>query len=175
MDIHNDDPLTPEKLRNLFPQLDVKSASVTSNIDPFYNCFAWAAGDSKNNWRPTKSPFSVWFTDSIVDTLDNFVENYRYVGFEETATSDYEDGFEKIAIYVDQNGEPTHAARQLDSGVWTSKLGEIEDIEHKTLQCLEGQEYGNVKAILKRPKGDQKQWIEKAIQTSQKSSKSSKN
>ena len=42
-----------------------------------------------------------------------------------------QDGYEKIAIYA-LDGEPTHAARQLDTGRWTSKLGKHEDIEHDT-------------------------------------------
>ena len=30
-----------------------------------------------------------------------------------------EPGFEKIALYADNSGKPTHAARQLDNGRWT--------------------------------------------------------
>lgn len=58
-------------------------------------------------------------------------------------------------LIVSHRGEPTHAARQLPSGAWTSKLGEWEDIEHDTLEALEGSEgrgeaYGRVALILKR-------------------------
>jgi hypothetical protein len=35
-------------------------------------------------------------------------------------------------------------------GEWTSKLGNWEDIEHKTLAALEGEFYGKVVQILKR-------------------------
>jgi hypothetical protein len=66
-----------------------------------------------------------------------------------------EAGFEKIAIYVDGDGVPTHAARQLSDGAWTSKLGEWEDIRHLTLEAMEddglGLGYGKVSLILKRP------------------------
>jgi hypothetical protein len=58
---------------------------------------------------------------------------------------------EKIAIFADATGSPTHAARQLTSGRWTSKLGEAEDIEHE-LRAIEGDIYGTVVAILKRPR-----------------------
>ena len=61
-----------------------------------------------------------------------------------------EEGVEKIALYADQGGEPTHMARQLRSGKWTSKLGELEDIEHDDLAILEGECYGQVVTILKR-------------------------
>ena len=42
-----------------------------------------------------------------------------------------------------------HAARQLTSGRWTSKVGQNIDIEH-TLAGLEGPFYGEVVRILKR-------------------------
>jgi len=47
--------------------------------------------------------------------------------------------------------ELTHAARQLDDGTWTSKLGSLEDITHE-LQALEGADYGHVVLFMKREK-----------------------
>ncbi len=41
-------------------------------------------------------------------------------------------------------------ARQVESGLWTSKLGSLEDIEH-SLEALEGSVYGAVAVLLKRP------------------------
>jgi Asp-tRNA(Asn)/Glu-tRNA(Gln) amidotransferase B subunit len=58
---------------------------------------------------------------------------------------------EKIALFVGLDKEVTHAARQLPSGAWTSKLGDWEDIEHKTLSGLESACYGRVARILRRP------------------------
>jgi hypothetical protein len=58
--------------------------------------------------------------------------------------------FEKVAIYVDEDEIPTHMARQLSSGDWTSKCGDLEDIIH-TLEGLEGSAYGKVSCIMKRP------------------------
>ena len=40
-------------------------------------------------------------------------------------------------------------ARQLPDGQWTSKLGQIIDIEHK-LSAVEGPNYGKVSAIVAR-------------------------
>jgi len=62
-----------------------------------------------------------------------------------------EPGFEKIVIYVDDADVPTHAARSLQNGMWTSKLGDEEDIEHATLRVVECLVYGTAKAYLKRP------------------------
>jgi hypothetical protein len=56
----------------------------------------------------------------------------------------FERGVEKSG-----GGKPKHAARQLANGRWTSKLGELEDIEH-TLNGLDGIWYGSVMLILKR-------------------------
>jgi hypothetical protein len=142
------------ELLKLFPNLKPDDFTITSPIDYFYNCFAWAGSDNQNKWQPTRTSNFVWFTGSNSDSLENFIENYGYVGYKEIADSaEYEEGFEKIAIYVDADELPAHAARQTDNGFWTSKLGNLEDIEHKTLECLEGNDYGTVKVILKRPKG----------------------
>jgi hypothetical protein len=58
--------------------------------------------------------------------------------------------YERIALFVDADGQPTHAAWQLPSGRWSSKLGKGEDIEHG-LHDLEGTLYGSVVRIMKRP------------------------
>lgn len=66
------------------------------------------------------------------------------------AGEELETGFEKVALFADADGFATHAARQLNNGRWTSKLGELEDIEH-ALRDLEGVEYGTVVLVMKRP------------------------
>lgn len=126
-----------EKVLRLFPNADLDGFYETSPINPLNNCYAWAGGDPDNRWYPTKS-YYIWFTDSKSESLENFIDNYGYIGYKEiTQSSEYEQGFEKIAIYVGEDGLPSHAARQKDNGCWTSKLGDIEDVEHKTLECIE--------------------------------------
>lgn len=62
-----------------------------------------------------------------------------------------EEKYQKIAIYNDYDNLPTHVARQLPNGKWTSKLGQDEDIEHNNLQGLTGRPgYGEVACIMKR-------------------------
>ena len=64
-----------------------------------------------------------------------------------------EPGYEKVAIYA-MDGEPTHAARQLQNGWWTSKLGKYEDIDHDSLEELQGYgfgDYGRVAVFMARP------------------------
>lgn len=45
----------------------------------------------------------------------------------------------------------THAARQLPSGQWTSKLGKSEDIQHESAEDVSGGVYGEVVEFMKRP------------------------
>lgn len=70
-------------------------------------------------------------------------------GYTETDDATFEPEFERIASYA-INGVPEHAARQLASGEWTSKVGKGHDIEHKS-SCLEGAIIGQVVKIMKRP------------------------
>lgn len=84
--------------------------------------------------------------------MECFVTTFSKYGYQPCESDDLEAGYEKVAIYVDSTGTPTHMARQLGSGTWTSKLGKLEDIEHTTLEQLEGEKsYGSAYQILKRP------------------------
>src|SRR5579871_5278130 len=82
------------------------------------------------------------------ETQEAFVAAYATVGFAPTTDDSLQPGVEKIAVYA-KGGKPTHAARQLPSGRWTSKLGRAEDIEHD-LSALAGDVYGTVAFILQR-------------------------
>jgi hypothetical protein len=84
------------------------------------------------------------------ETIDAFIEAFRTLGFLECPDGAYEIGVEKIALYATSAGTPTHMARQLVSGGWTSKLGSNVDIEHATLEQIEGPLYGKVVRFLKR-------------------------
>jgi hypothetical protein len=80
-----------------------------------------------------------------------FISAFSRMGYEPCEKVSVESGLEKVAIYRGSDGRPTHMARQLESGAWTSKLGKLEDIEH-TLEGLEGSDYGSVAVFMKRPR-----------------------
>jgi hypothetical protein len=82
-------------------------------------------------------------------TIAAFIQAYATRGYVPCDRADLEPGFEKIALYATVDGEPTHAARQLPNGKWTSKLGRWQDIEHE-LEGLVCEMYGTVHQILKR-------------------------
>ena len=119
--------------------------------DVEYKCVSWAAGEDHRWWWPGPPPFSYWPQGiERVLTSSCFEKAFGTLGYARCDDGQLQAGYEKVAIYVDSKGTPTHMARQLESGKWTSKLGGHEDIEHATLEILEGSEYGRLSAILWR-------------------------
>lgn len=141
-----------EDIEACFPGLQTTEYAIKSQETASYNCIAWAAGNVKNPWWPTHLHGYYW-PPSVhrEETLEGFIDAFRIYGYMPCDGDNLELGFEKVAIYVSGDGTPTHAARQLNSGKWTSKLGDLEDIEHSTLAALEGAIYGRVAQVLKRP------------------------
>ena len=137
-----------DDLYKLFPRLQRSHCRRTSRRTKRYNCPAWAAGDNDVWWGPDQ--YSYWPRGVPRQrTLSAFIAAYHTLGYIECASTEYEKGLEKIAIYVNESDQPVHVARQLRDGIWTSKCGTLEDIEH-TLEGLEGKEYGSVKCVMKR-------------------------
>lgn len=139
------------QIRRTFPKLSLTDLKVTSPPDLTYNCIAWAAGEEDRFWWP--SPQSYWPTGlPLITNLKNFIDAFSTLGYTPCDSFHLEDGFEKVAIYIDpQTSHPKHMARQLPNGTWTSKLGPQWDIQHKTLIGLEGIEYGQPVRALRRP------------------------
>src|SRR5271168_1376075 len=142
----------PEGLARIFPLLESASFKITSPEDVQYNCVAWAASPSetRRKWWPAPSPFYFWPTEPREETIESFRKAFGRLGYASCDTNDFEPGYEKLAIYAGEDNVPTHMVRQLSSGHWTSKLGELEDIEHQTLEQLSGSDYGRVVQVLKR-------------------------
>jgi hypothetical protein len=139
-----------DHIEALFPSLGPDGFSITSPQNPDYNCIAWAAGDVSRWWWPSTNPQVFWPAGvPLIETLASFQQAFETLGYSTCPGADLEPGFEKLAIFADTSDLPTHAARQLSSGRWTSKLGELEDFEH-ALYDLEGLAYGRVALLLKR-------------------------
>ncbi len=135
----------------LFPNLSDSNYQNTSPRTREYNCIAWAANDSSRWWEPAPTGAGYyWPVSGITEpSIENGIAAFKQLGFSKTTNLQYEEGYERIAVY-EQDGEYTHAARQLPSGKWFSKMGALEDIEHNTLEGLVGAEYGTVHAIMRR-------------------------
>jgi len=133
-----------------FPNLTQVNHRVVSPATTEYNCIAWAAERQDRWWWPDLMGTAFWPPGvPREETLTAFEMAYGTLGFVACADDGLEAGFRKVAVYA-KTGTPTHAARQLSDGRWTSKLGEWEDIEHATLQALEGGVYGTVALIMRR-------------------------
>ena len=138
-------------MKTFFPSLKSSKYAVTSPATIEYNCIAWAAGDDEAWWWP--DPFNQYFWPSGApreETIDAFVKAFESLGYFACPDENYETGYEKIAIYAKSDGKPTHAARQVDSQKWTSKLGQSEDIEHD-INSISGNIYGSPVIYMKRP------------------------
>lgn len=127
----------------------------TRDIDEKYNCIAWAVGKKDAWWWPKKQFGYYWpkglpYEPLNKETVENFVKAFETEGFKRCDNHKLENGFEKVAIYVNNLNVPKHAARSLPNGTWTSKMGDDEDIEHDTLEVLEGRGFGKAKVFLKR-------------------------
>jgi hypothetical protein len=140
-------------IETLFPGLDATDYRVTSPKDRRYNCIAWAAGDLRRWWWPDPPPDDEGYYwppgVSNEETLAAFVAAFATLSYTPCDGDAVEAGQQRIALYATADGVPTHAARQLPDGRWTSKLGRWEDIEHR-LPHLEGKTYGAVVQIMKR-------------------------
>ena len=131
------------------PGLKGSGYEITSESTDIYNCIAWAAEDDTdwwshtpgNYWPPSvpRSP-EVWALVQVFETLGYLVSESR----------EREPGYDKVAVYA-RNGEWTHAARQLEDGQWTSKVGPFEDITHPSPDNLADEVYGSVHCIMRRP------------------------
>lgn len=144
-------------LEQRFPKLRPGIYRIKSPRDPKYNCFAFAANDTRHIWEYTgPGRLGGYFWPVVVqgDSLDDFIRVYELLGFQVCETSDLEPGVVKIAIYVDRDSLPSHVARQTRGGTWKSKLGKRgKDIEHDSLDLLEGDEqdeYGQVAKLMKK-------------------------
>ncbi len=147
-------PLNRTILLSSFPNLDKDpNWEIKSPPDNNYNCIAFAALKTDRNVWPSvmgKLDGVEWPKDLPVDTkLKTFIKYYNRFGYQLCVGSDFEDGYQKVAIYL-KGGECTHAARQQLNGMWVSKLGVHWDIWHSTPEAVAGVEYGNVAQIMKR-------------------------
>ena len=107
---------------------------------------AWAAGVISSWWWPDG-----YWPSGVPECEELFAFRclFRRLGYEVCRDGRLEPGFEKVVIYV-RCGSPTHAARQLHDGTWTSKLGNFVDIRHLTPEDVGGGEYGEPVLYMKR-------------------------
>ena len=133
-----------------FPNLRHQKYKVTSPATTEYNCIAWAAGDASAWWWPDSLNQYYWPSNvQRAETVGAFIKVFESLSYTVSDSGEFEEGYEKIAIYVKER-KPTHAARQINAKYWTSKLGRYIDIEHE-IDGVSDSKYGSVAAFMKRP------------------------
>jgi hypothetical protein len=139
-------------LEAAFPSLARGGYRITSPPTKDYNCVAWACGQSSDWWWPIPQGTEIVWPAGAPneETIAAFRAAFGTLGYLTCDGPDLEPGFEKIALFALPGNVPSHVARQLSNGRWTSKLGMREDIEH-ALHDLEGEWYGTVVLFMKRP------------------------
>lgn len=132
--------ITRVELEALFPNLANASWAIKSPYNDSYQCIAWAAGDTTRKWWPVENSTEAYWppATSKEESIDCFASAFATMGYRRCESADFELGFQKVAIYADEDMTPTHMARQhfLGRG-WLSKLGDLEDILHRELRDIE--------------------------------------
>ena len=158
-DSPKEDPDTPEaraNLESLFPNIKTQGYKITSKRDATHNCIAYAAGDYGRKWAGRGLPKSMgyyWPPNAKHGSgMDELVYAFEAIGFVNCGpNASYEEGYEKIALYMDNGGGWSHAAILLPDGAWSSKIGDIEDIRHNSQHAFHGEfGYGPVFCYMKR-------------------------
>lgn len=140
-------------LEDIFPKLALAGYSPKSEQSAVYNCIAYAAGDETRKWEGFRELGYHWPEGALEGhSLDALVSAFQHLGYSICDGEALESGYEKVALFVDKDGMWTHAAKQCWDGQWTSKLGRLEDIIHRTLQAVAGPDpaYGDVACYMKR-------------------------
>ena len=144
--------LSPEDLDQLFP-MGKGQIERTSDPDEDYNCIAWSVNDNRRVWWPLEkpNPFIYWPPGvPREETVHAFLAMYKFMEFVPCEGDHREEGYDKIALYALED-KPTHAARLwIEDADWSSKLGQENDVSHKSLRALEESDYGKVIQIMKR-------------------------
>jgi hypothetical protein len=126
---------------------------ITSARTPVYNCLAWALGIQWAWVQPDPESGYYWLPGVEREwSMSAIRKIFEKVGYtQESDNTSLEAGYEKVAFFLEMDGSPSHFAKQLPDGRWSSKLGRVHDIAHNTLEDLEGEDaYGTRGLILKR-------------------------
>ena len=173
-----DEPLfesmTLDKSMNLEEWLDVSIEERLPNIVGHYeetskatinyNCLSWAVEITDTFLDPQARCVGYSWPDGAerewtIAGCRQVLARYGYI--EECGDGGFEDECVKVAMYVDEHGTPTHFARQIHGGKWTSKLGDLIDVVHDNLSCIEGHDcehYGTAKYFFKEKKAPKTIW-----------------
>ncbi len=143
-----DGPISLSQIKKDYPNLSTANAELASKPDPYYNCAAFVVNVTNKKWWPGGFDGYYWPINASNTTADikrTFEELY---GWKSCANGNFERRYEKVVIF-ENNGVPTHLAKQIRDGRWVSKIGRWDDIKH-TLEAVGGGDYGQPAVFLRK-------------------------
>lgn len=133
-----------------FPKLAYEDFEIIHPPSDTYNCIAYAAGDITDWW--SYRPEYYWPPDvPRSPTIDGLRALFVKRGYKKCNGPKLEPLYDKVALYA-EFGAWTHAALQMSSGRWRSKLDVGELIEHQSPGSLVGGRYGRPQVYMRRRK-----------------------
>lgn len=142
-------------LELIFPGLRGKKWRLTSDYTKRYNCIAWAVGDTHRRWDLIDGHWPNTVQRNY--SLDALIDAYVTKGFEVCDENGrvFDPEFEKVVLYgtVSSGGRGrrwSHAAKLMPSGMWSSKLGNLEDIQHVAPEDVNCAAYGEPLVYMRR-------------------------
>jgi hypothetical protein len=147
--------ITPRELNARFPKLVVGSFVPASRATPRYNCLGFAAKDERHWWQAERYGGRYYWPPNLprITTVNTVTQIFAARGFQLTDNHGIEPGYEKVGIYASLDDHEFSHIAWSDGLVWKSKLGSGQDIDHYTLDVLEGEqldEYGIVDRVLRK-------------------------
>lgn len=141
--------MEPWEIEDMLPGLMRSGFQITSPESLVYNCVAWAAGDDTDWWNhESQFYWPEWAPRS--PEIEALIQVFAGLGYAICDGVEKEQGYDKVALYA-LDGQWQHAARQLEDGQWTSKLGRFEDITHPSPGDVSNEIFGEVHCIMCRP------------------------
>jgi hypothetical protein len=124
------------------PLLAASEYELHSPQDLSYNCIGFSIGDTEHYWWPGGKSGSFWPTAATGPSFREFERVFADLGYTPCAHDQHEAGVEQIALYLDDQDVPQHAAKLREDGRWWSKLGDLEDIIHDDVRGVCCPTYG---------------------------------
>ena len=150
-------PSRDDAIETLFPEFASGYSwyEIASFPDSRYNCMAFAMGDTRKRWSPTKDSNEgevYWPLELMDDHVANFLAVFELEGYQQCEHGEPEDGFDKVALFINEWGDVSHVAFQPGgTDHWLSKLGKWHDIRHEKVDAVSGRLYGWPDVFLSRP------------------------
>jgi hypothetical protein len=131
--------------------IEGENGIITSPQTPIYNCIAFSVHMEFTYIWPDEDEIYAWPPFLKREpSVPVFLDFYKACGYAPCGNFNFEDAYEKIAIFG-ADGEVAHAARQIvRDRKWASKMGDLADIRHVDLNAIAGGEYGSPVACVAR-------------------------